>query len=155
MGRIRVSTVIDASPAEVWEEVRLIERHVDWMADAHEITFTSDTITGVGTTFDCVTRVGPIRVTDRMAITSWREGREIGVAPRGLVTGTGRFTLARVRRDRTRFTWVEHLSYPWWLGGPVGGVVGGFVMRRIWRRNLRVLKALVESGRNERSGVLG
>lgn len=152
MGRIRVSTVIDASPAAVWEEVRLIERHVDWMADASEIRFTSSTRTGVGTTFDCLTKVGPIRLADKMVVTSWREQREIGVTHRGLVTGVGRFTLTRVRRDRTRFTWVEHLTYPWWLGGPVGGFFGGFVLRRIWRRNLRVLKALVESGRNERPG---
>jgi hypothetical protein len=150
MARIRVSTVIDASPAQVWEEVRLIERHVDWMADAEEIRFTSERTTGVGTTFDCLTKVGPIRLTDRMEITSWREGRSLGVDHRGLVTGTGTFTLARIRRDRTRFTWAERLRFPWWLGGPVGGAVGSVVMRRIWKRNLRVLKALVESGRSDR-----
>lgn len=150
MGRIRVSTVIDASPAAVWEEVRLIERHVDWMTDFREVNFTSENRTGVGTTFERVTKLGPIRLTDHLVVTAWRENREIGVAHRGLVTGVGRFTLARVRRDRTRFTWYEHLTYPWWLGGPVGAFFGGFVMRRIWRRNLRVLKALVESGRDER-----
>lgn len=151
MGRIRVSTVIDASPASVWEEVRLIRCHVDWMYDAKEIRFTSEQTSGVGTSFDCITKFGPIRMTDKMTITSWREGREIGVHHRGLVTGIGRFTLSRVRRDRTRFTWVEQLTFPWWMGGPVGGFVGGIVMRRVWRKNLRVLKALVESGRNDRS----
>jgi hypothetical protein len=30
------------------------------------------------------------------------------------------------------------------MGGPVGGVVGGRIMKRIWVRNLRVLKAKVE-----------
>ncbi len=148
MGRIRVSIVIDASTAAVWEEVRVLERHVDWMADAEAITFTSEVHTGVGTTFDCRTRIGPFRLNDQMTITSWREGREIGVSHRGLVKGVGTFTLARIRRDRTRFTWVEQLTYPWWLGGPVTGLFGGVVLRRVWRRNLRVLKALVESGRS-------
>jgi len=147
MGRIRVSTVINASPSQVWEEVRTIERHVDWMADAESIGFTTPQTSGVGTTFDCVTKVGPIRLTDKMAITEWREGRAMGVRHEGIVTGVGMFTLARVRRDRTRFTWEENLTFPWWLGGSVGGSVGGVVMRRIWKRNLRVLKALVESGR--------
>ena len=64
-----------------------------------------------------------------------------------LVTGTGRFTVTRARGGRTRFTWDERLRFPWWMGGPVGGVAGGRVMKRIWKRNLRVLKALVESGR--------
>lgn len=151
MGRVRVTTIIDASPAVVWEEVRHLDRHVDWMADAAEITFVGDQRSGEGTTFDCLTKVGPIRLTDRMIITSWRPQREMGVSHRGLVTGMGRFTLSRVRRDRTRFTWVEHLTYPWWLGGPIGGFFGGIVLRRVWRRNLRVLKALIESGRAQTS----
>jgi len=148
MGRIRVSTVIDASPAQVWDEVRHIERHVDWMADAVEIRFTSRRRSGVGTTFDCLTKVGPIRLTDKMEITDWRDGKLMGVRHVGLVTGTGRFTVTKARGGRTRFTWDERLKFPWWLGGPVGGVVGGRVMRQIWKKNLRVLKALVESGRS-------
>jgi uncharacterized protein YndB with AHSA1/START domain len=147
MGRIRVSTTIDAPPARVWDEVRHIERHVDWMADAVGITFTSRRRSGVGTTFDCATKVGPIRLTDKMEITEWREGKLMGVRHVGLVTGTGRFTITKARGGRTRFTWDERLHFPWWMGGPVGGVVGGRIMRRIWRRNLRVLKALIESER--------
>lgn len=147
MGRIRVSTVIKASPARVWEEVRHIDRHVDWMADAESISFTSLQTSGTGTTFDCVTKVGPITLVDKMAVTAWRDGREVGVRHQGLVTGIGSFTLAGIRRGRTRFTWEERLTFPWWMGGRAGGVVGGAVMRQIWKRNLRVLKALVESGR--------
>ncbi|MBA3281903.1 MAG: SRPBCC family protein [Acidimicrobiia bacterium] len=148
MGRIRVSTVINASPERVWEEVRHIDRHVDWMADAESITFRSHQTSGAGTTFDCVTKVGPVKLVDKMAITQWREGEEMGVRHDGLVTGIGRFTLARIRRDHTRFTWDEDLVFPWWMAGRVGGVLGGVIMRRIWKRNLRVLKALVESGRS-------
>lgn len=147
MARIRVSTLIDASPAQVWDEVRTIERHVDWMADAVRITFQGNRRSGVGTTFDCVTKVGPIRLTDRMEITDWREGKLMGVRHTGLVTGRGRFTIVRARGGRTRFTWDERLKFPWWLGGPVGGIAGGLVMRGIWKRNLTVLKGLIESGR--------
>jgi hypothetical protein len=70
----------------------------------------------------------------------------MGVRHVGLVTGTGRFTLRRARRGRTRFSWEERLRFPLWMGGPVGGVVGARVMRVIWRRNLRNLKAIVEAG---------
>lgn len=147
MGRIRVSTVINAAPTTVWEEVRHVDRHVDWMADAESIRFTSSKTSGSGTTFDCVTKVGPITLTDKMTITEWRDGKEMGVRHSGIVTGVGAFTLARIRRNRTRFTWEENLVFPWWMGGPIGGVFGGIVMRQIWKRNLRVLKALVESGR--------
>lgn len=144
MGRVRVSTTIDAPPRRVWDEVGQVERHVRWMADAVEIRFTSRSRSGVGTTFDCETKVGPIRLVDRMEVTEWRAGRAIGVRHVGVVTGVGRFTLRRARGGRTRFTWTERLRYPWWLGGPVGGVVGDRVMAAVWRRNLRTLKALIE-----------
>jgi hypothetical protein len=144
MARIRVSTLIDAPPAQVWDVVRRVEDHVDWMADAEAIRFTSRTTSGVGTTFECDTKVGPFRLTDLMEITEWRDRRLIGVRHVGLVTGTGRFTLRRARGGRTRFAWDERLTFPWWMGGAVGGLVGGRIMRRIWRGNLRTLKALVE-----------
>ena len=86
----------------------------------------------MGTTFDCDTRIGPFRLIDRMEVTEWRTARSMGVRHVGLVTGTGRFTLSRVGAagaPATRFTWDERLTFPWWMGGPVGGVVGGRVMR--------------------------
>lgn len=148
MSRIRVSTVIDAPPSTVWNEVRDISRHVDWMADARSITFTTDQTEGVGTTFTCRTQVGPFRLDDEMVVTDWREGRAMGIRHTGLVTGSGAFTLTGLRRGRTRFTWEEQLTFPWWMGGAPGSSVGGVVLRRIWKRNLTVLKALVESGRS-------
>jgi hypothetical protein len=151
MARITVSTVIDASPEEVWAAVEDIESHTEWMADAVAIRFTSDRTSGVGTVFECDTRVGPLGLTDVMEITRWEPGRAMGVRHVGLVTGEGVFTLSpaggRFRRRRaTRFEWSERLVFPWWMGGPVGGVVGGRVMARIWRGNLRRLKARVETG---------
>ena len=60
-----------------------------------------------------------------MEVTEWREGRVIGIRHVGLVTGTGRFTLARRRHGRTRFTWEERLTFPRWMGGWPGSVAGG------------------------------
>lgn len=144
--RIRIGITIGAAPAEVWRVVEPLERHVDWMADAESIRFTGTRTRGVGTTFDCVTKVGPIRLTDRMAVTEWEPERSMGIEHRGVVTGRGRFTLRRRRGGRTRFTWSESLVFPWWMGGPVGAFVASPVLRAIWRRNLRRLKAIVEAG---------
>jgi hypothetical protein len=142
--RIRVSVVIEAAPDVVWAIVEPIERHVEWMADAERITFTSATRRGVGTAFDCVTKIGPFRLVDRMVITEWQPGRVMGIEHRGLITGRGRFVLRRRPGGRTRFTWTESLVFPWWLGGPFGALVASPVLRAIWRRNLRRLKQLVE-----------
>lgn len=140
MPGILVETLIDAPPAEVWADVRHIARHVEWMHDAESIVFTSDTTEGVGTTFDCATRVGPLRLTDRMEITEWEPDAVMGVRHVGVVEGTGRFTLTPVAGGaRTRFAWEEDLRFPWWMGGPLGALVGGQVLRLIWRRNLKLL----------------
>ena len=146
MTRIRVSTRIDASPGEVWRAVEDIGSHVTWMHDAVAIRFTSARHRGVGTTFDCDTRVGPFSLLDRMEVTSWRPRREMGISNVGLVTGSGTFRLRRARRGGTRFTWNERLTFPWWMGGPVGSMVAAPVLRRLWRRNLSNLKRRVEAG---------
>ncbi len=148
MTQIRVAIELDAPPSRVWEVVEPIERHVDWMADAVEIRFHGDQTRGVGTTFDCDTKVGPIRLTDEMAITEWEPERAMGVRHEGIVTGSGVFTLDPIDLGRrTRFTWTEDLRFPWYLGGRLGELVGGRgVMRAIWRRNLAELRRLVESG---------
>lgn len=146
MGKITVSIDLDATTDRVWAIVEPIERHVDWMADAVAIRFETDQTRGVGTSFLCDTKVGPIRLTDHMRITEWIPGEAMGVEHTGLVTGTGIFTLAPLDNgQRTRFTWSETLRFPWWLGGRLGELVGGnVVMKAIWRRNLTSLKALVE-----------
>ncbi len=147
MGRILVSVEINAPPADVWSVVEPIERHVDWMADAVAIRFTGESTRGVGTEFECDTKVGPIKLTDEMAITEWEPERSMGVRHTGIVTGTGVFELEPIDLGRrTRFTWTEDLTFPWYLGGRIGEIVGGqAVMKQIWKRNLRRLTALVEN----------
>ena len=146
MSRVRVSAYFEASTDEVWRVLEPIETHVDWMADAETIRFATAQTRGVGTRFDCVTRVGPIRLTDRMEITEWEPTRAMGVRHDGLVTGVGRFTLESLDDNRrTRFTWEEELTFPWWLGGAAAGRVGGrAILRRIWLGNLERLRTVVE-----------
>jgi hypothetical protein len=143
---IRISADYHASPASLWAAIEHVDTHVDWMADAETIRFVTEQTEGVGTRFECVTRIGPIRLTDRMEITEWEPGRAMAVRHAGLVTGTGRFTITPLDSgDHSRFAWEEELSFPWWLGGPVGSAVAGpTVMKRIWTGNLERLRPLVE-----------
>lgn len=145
MAHIEVGIDLDASPQQVWKIVEPVERHVDWMADAVAIRFVNEQTRGVGTAFLCDTKVGPIKLTDRMEITEWVPEKVMGVRHVGVVTGTGQFTLAPLDSGaRTRFVWAEELKFPWWLGGPIGEIIGGkLVMGFIWKRNLRELKKIV------------
>ena len=145
MSRIRVETELAAPPHLVWADVRHIASHVEWMHDAVEITFTGDRTEGTGTTFECLTKVGPLKLIDRMEITSWVESAEMGVRHDGLVTGEGAFTLTASGSERTTFVWDETLRFPWWMGGPVGGFVGAIVLKQIWERNLELLRRRFET----------
>ncbi|HCB34565.1 MAG TPA: hypothetical protein DEP66_04275 [Acidimicrobiaceae bacterium] len=69
--RIEVSIDLPASPEEVWRYVSDLARNVEWMGDADSVFFTSDATEGVGTTFDSVSSIGPVRTTDHMTVTEW------------------------------------------------------------------------------------
>lgn len=142
--KLRVGVEIAASPEEVWRVLEPIEDHVEWMTDAESITFTSPATRGVGTTFDCVTKLGPVRLTDRMVVTEWEPAQAMGIIHEGAVKGTGKFTLAPAGSGRTQFTWAEELRFPWWLAGPAGAAIAAPILRAVWRRNLRALKTIVE-----------
>ncbi len=144
MARIRVETTIEASPQQVWDAIDDVRTHPRWMEDAVAVRVTSTQAAGVGTAFDCDTKVGPLRLTDKMTITRWDPAEAMGVRHVGLVEGEGEFVLTPIEGGGTRFTWTEELHFPWWMAGALGASVGAPVLKRIWVRNLVNLKALVE-----------
>jgi hypothetical protein len=147
VSRVAVAIDLDAPPDAVWRVIEPIEDHVRWMRDALAIRFTGPQHRGVGTRAVVATKVGPFRLDDAMTITEWSEGQAMGVTHTGVVTGTGRFTLAANGAGGTRFTWEERLAFPWWLGGPLGAAIARPVLAAIWRRNLRDLAGLVAQER--------
>ena len=148
MPSIRVEVTIAAPVEAVWAAVEDISSHVRWMEDAVAIRFTSPTRSGVGAAFDCDTKVGPFRLTDRMVVTEWDPPRIMGIRHAGVVTGSGRFVLtATATGASTTFAWEEDLVFPVWMGAAVGGAAAAPLLRRVWRRNLRNLKTLVEGAR--------
>jgi hypothetical protein len=139
---IELCTNIPAAPSDVWAVVEQIQTHTRWMADAERITFVGTQMQGVGTEFECLTVIGPLRITDRMRVTEWEPGVAMGIEHRGAVSGRGRFTLASTP-DGTRFCWREALTFPWWMGDAVGERAAKPVFERVWRANLARLRDLV------------
>jgi len=136
---LRVSITMKESIDEVWAVVSDIADHVNWMQDAAEIRFLTEQRSGVGTRFECDTVVGPLKTTDIMEITRWKPGRSIGVRHEGAVTGSGVFLIEPNASGGTTFTWAEHLTFPIWMGGPVGAAAATPILTLIWRRNLKTL----------------
>lgn len=120
----------------VWRELEAVERHVEWMADAESAEFSGARTRGVGTILVVATRVGPFRTRDVIEFTEWDPPRLMGVAHRGLFTGTGSFRLD-AHDGGTRMVWSESIRFPWYLGGPIGAMIARPVLRAIWRGNLR------------------
>ncbi len=140
MGKILISITVPAAPAEVWEDLRHIESHTEWMSDAESISFCGDATEGVGARFECKTRLGPLRMIDKMEVTEWQEAAELAIRHEGLVTGTGIFRLTPVTTNageqHTLFEWTEILRFPWWMGAAIGEFVARPLLRAMWNRNL-------------------
>ena len=143
MATIEIFTHINVSPEVLWEELRHIDRHVNWMHDAASITFLSTTTEGIGTKFNCLTKVGPFKTTDVMTITQWEEARIMGVEHVGLVKGSGIFTITPSGNTST-LTWKEQLTFPWWMLGELGSYLASPILKIIWKKNLQNLKKIVE-----------
>lgn len=141
--QIHVAVATTASLARVWAELADIDSHVEWMRDAEAIEFVTPQRVGVGTAFDCRTKVGPFRLLDRMVVTRWDEGTAIGVRHEGLVTGEGVFELAAAGAG-AQLAWTEQLTFPRRLGGTVTAWAARPVLRALWKGNLRRLVARVE-----------
>jgi carbon monoxide dehydrogenase subunit G len=134
---VAVSIVIPAPHEVVWEELARLERHVEWMADAHAIGFLGDLTTGVGTRMRVDTRFGPLRTQDVMEFTDWDPPRRMEVVHTGLFTGRGAFTLEPLGDRSTKVHWREEIRFPWYFGGRIGAWAARPVFRWVWRRNLR------------------
>ena len=84
--RIKVSTIIDRPLNEVWDEVKIMENHVNWMQDAAKIDFLSENKFGMDTKMKVLTKVGPFSLNDIITVTSWDEMKSIGVVHEGIVS---------------------------------------------------------------------
>ncbi len=144
--KITVTIELPAPPGNVWDYVRDISSHTEWMRDAATIEITSTRSEGIGTTFTCRTVVGPLRTLDRMEVTRWEPGQLIGVRHEGLVTGEGTFSLSPSGQplgSETTFQWREELKLPWFLGGRLAEGVARPVLTWVWKRNLQGLRARI------------
>ncbi|MBM45613.1 MAG: hypothetical protein CL458_05070 [Acidimicrobiaceae bacterium] len=137
--KIQISIDLPASPKEVWDYLRDVTKHSEWMMDALSVEVTSEISEGLGVTFVCLTAVGPFRVRDQMEIVEWEHEKLMAVKHSGIVTGVGRFTLDPVAGG-TRFSWVESIDLPWHFAGKFGEQLAKPILTAIWKRNLRGLR---------------
>lgn len=144
MDPITVSIDIVAPLEKAWASLSDLEHQGDWMSDVDSLAFANERRQGVGTLMIVGTRVGPLRLTDRMLITVWEPPTRMTVSHQGAVKGVGEFQLTPIG-GATRLLWTEDLRFPWTLGGVLTAVASRPILATIWRQNLKRLRKLVES----------
>lgn len=137
--KIQISIDLPASPTEVWDYLRDVTKHPEWMIDALSVEVTSEISEGPGLTFVCLTAIGPFRIRDQMEVVEWQHEKLMAVKHSGIVAGVGRFTLDAIAGG-TRFSWVESIDLPWHFAGRLGERFAKPILTSIWKRNLRGLR---------------
>lgn len=139
MARVAVSRHLPIPPEQVWDALADLGSHVEWMRDARSIEFTTTRTRGLGTRMEVLTVVGPLRTTDIVEVVGWDEGQSIEIRHEGLIKGRGIIGVVP-DGDGSLVTWVERLTFPWWLGGPVTAWLTRPILAAIWRANLERLE---------------
>lgn len=143
--RVERQIVLPALPAGAWAVLVDWERQREWMADADEVRVISAAREGVGTTVDVKTRVLNVSLfTERLEVIGWDPPRELRMAHRSFIGGTGTWTLTPAGTG-TRFRWIEDLSLPLPFLGELALLIYRPFMRHLMRRAMQDLQAHVGS----------
>lgn len=104
---------INASVNQVWRALVQWEKQGDWMALTRvSASDQGADDSGIGTTIEAFTGIGPIGVLDKMRVTSWEPPNFCRVDHYGrLIKGIGEFRLVDLG-NKTRFDWYEEIKAP-------------------------------------------
>ena len=147
-----MAEVVGGDPETVWDLITDWEHQDDWMLEASDFVVVSEQRTGVGVEAEATITIGGIRTRDRVRVSGWDPPRRLEIEHLGWVKGRGVIELTPLAGGRTHISWREELEPPL---GPLGAAgMAGFkpFMGRIFRRDLKVLAALVRArtrGANE------
>ncbi|MGH9268735.1 MAG: SRPBCC family protein [Acidimicrobiales bacterium] len=148
---VEISVDIDAPPEAVWPYLVDWERLGRWMKEASHLRVTSAQRERVGTEVEARICIGGIGTVDPIRVIRWEPPEVLEIEHLGWVKGTGIMRCTR-RGEGTRLTWKETLVPPWGPIGALGMRLWQPMMRWTFRRDLSLLKSLVEeeAGREPR-----
>ena len=133
-------------PEVVWALITDWEHQDDWMLEASDFEVVGEQREGVGVESRATVRIAGIRTRDTVRVSMWEPPRILVIDHIGWVKGLGEIQLQPVS-EGTRMRWRETLFPPPKLGpfGRLGLRLTSPLMRRIFRRDLRVLRSLVRT----------
>ena len=117
----KLSITINKDIQSVWDSVKDINSHIDWMQDADTIELISGSQNEIGSKYMCKTKVGFLK-TNKLNVFN-----ECG------------------DEDQTEFIWEEDLVFPLYMGSIIGKKIAMLILHRIWNKNLLNLKSSIEN----------
>jgi uncharacterized membrane protein len=129
----------------VWDYIKDISSHTQWMQDAKSIELLFGSANTIGANYLCITKVAGIKTDDIFKIIKYEKPNLIEISHTGVVNGSGFFRLVKIDETTTKFTWEENLRFPWYMGSIVGKKFGMLLLHKIWKKNLLRLKEQVEN----------
>jgi uncharacterized membrane protein len=141
------------APAEVvWSYLVDWENLDRWMTEAKGFKVTSEHRRGVGVTAQATITIAGITTTDPVRVTRWEAPSVLEIEHLGWVKGFGLMQCVP-EWSGTRMLWKETLNPPLGVLGAVGIRVFKPMMRRVFKKDLALLKTLVENESNADGGV--
>lgn len=139
---------IKRTPQDVWPYLVDWERLDRWMPEGRDFRLVGEQREGVGVEAEATITVAGIRTHDRIRVIGWNPPWSLEIAHVGWVKGTGYMELSPREDGReTHIFWREELIPPLGRLGRIGLQTLSPLLKRTFRRDLRLLKELAESER--------
>ena len=132
-------------PDVVWHLITDWEHQGDWMLEASDFVVVGTQREGIGVEAEATVTIGGISTRDRVRVVGWEPGHRLAIRHLGWVSGTGELFLTPLPEGGTYLFWREDLEPPLGLLGRIGLAAFRPLMKRIFRRDLRVLEGLVRA----------
>lgn len=134
---------IRATPDAVW--AFLVDwEHLDrWMKEASHFEVIGAQREGVGTLAKARVKIAGISTNDRIRVSRWEPPHVLEIQHLGWVKGSG-LLVCSPEGNYSSVGWTESLIAPWGPLGRLGLAIVKPLMRRIFQRDLLLLKGLVE-----------
>lgn len=146
---IDMSIKINQPPEVVWRYLVDWENLDRWMVEGKGFRVTSEHREGVGVTAEATIRIAGITTTDPVQVTRWEPPETLEITHQGWVSGSG-LMVCRPAPWGTFLYWKETLHPPLGWAGAVGIRLFKPIMLRVFERDLRLLKQILEA---EQGGV--
>jgi hypothetical protein len=121
------------------------------MLEMSDVTVVSEQREGIGVEAEATVKIGGITTRDRVRVVGWEPGHRLAIEHLGWVSGRGEIFLTPLDENRTHVFWREQLDPPIGVLGALGMTTMKPMMYRIFKKDLRVLAALVGATARARS----